>query len=131
MEPDGRCGRYREQMARVLALIILLATACGPGGPPSHAADITGLITKVTDVSGGLQLLVEEVPSDTAGSAKAAVRTDGSTTWFTQMSGLPVEQGGLARAKVGARVSVWFDGPVAMSYPVQGKAATVLVLAFN
>jgi uncharacterized protein DUF3221 len=114
-------------MLRWLALVALLAAACGPSGPPARTADITGLITKVTEVSGRLQLLVEEIPNDAAGSAKALVRTDGSTSWFTQIPGLAIEQGGLARAKVGARVSVWFDGPVATSYPVQGKAAVVLV----
>jgi hypothetical protein len=33
----------------------------------------------------------------------------------------------LSQITVGSRVSVWFDGPVAESYPVQGHAGTVLL----
>ncbi len=107
----------------LLVPIVFLLAACA-SSPPTRAPDITGEITRLTDVSGGLQLLVETVPSDTAGSAKASVRTDSSTRWFAGSATYDASQ-----LRQGMRVSVWFDGPVAMSYPVQAKAADVLVLS--
>lgn len=108
-----------------LVLLALAFAGCGPASAPTRPADITGIVTRVSAATGGLQLLVEEDPSDTAGSAKASVRTDASTRWFIT--------GGAAfdpsQLRQGTRVSVWFDGPVATSYPVQAKGSDVLVLA--
>ena len=107
-------------------LLVLMALVLGgcAAAPPARPADITGVVTRLSTGSGGLQLLVEENPSDTAGSAKASVRTDGSTHWFSGGATFDPSQ-----LKQGMRVSVWFDGPVATSYPVQAKGADVLVLA--
>jgi hypothetical protein len=107
-----------------LVLLALAFAACDTASAPTRPADITGIVTRVSAGTGGVQLLVEENPSDTAGSAKASVRTDSSTHWFTG--------GGTfdpSHLKQGMRVSVWFDGPVATSYPVQAKGADIVVLA--
>jgi hypothetical protein len=91
---------------------------------PTRPADITGIVTRVSAATAGVQLLVEENPSDTAGSGKASVRTDASTRWFTGSGTFDPSQ-----LKQGMRVSVWFNGPVATSYPVQAKGSDILVLS--
>ncbi len=114
-------------MRLALLLSVVVAASCVPAAPPSRAPDIAGKITRVTDTSGGVLLLVEA--ADTSGSQKASVRVDGSTRIFG---------GGISDAQrnatsgdlvTGMEVSVWFDGPAAMSYPVQAKAATIFVTA--
>lgn len=110
--------------AWLLVVVALALAGCGPASAPTRPADITGIITRVSAGAAGMQILVEENPSNTAGGAKASVRTDASTHWF-------VTGGGAfdpSQVKQGMRASVWFDGPVATSYPVQGKASDILVL---
>jgi hypothetical protein len=109
----------------LLFLLALALAGCGAASAPTRPADITGMVTRVAAGTDGVQLLVEENPSDTAGSAKASVRTDASTHWF-------VTGGGTfdpSQLKQGMRVSVWFSGPVATSYPVQAKGSDIVVLA--
>ena len=58
------------------------------------------------------------------------MRTDGATRW----SGIAGAAGQLrtgapAGVHVGMRIQVYFDGPSAMSYPVQAKAALISVLS--
>lgn len=115
-------------MRGLLLLSLVVACACASSSPPSRPADIGGEITRVVEVSGGIQMLVEAIPGDRTGGAKASVTTDGRTAWFAGLPGGRVEPGGLGVARVGARVAVWFDGPAAMSYPVQARAAAVQVL---
>ena len=107
-----------------LVLLALALAGCGPASAPTRPADITGIVTRVSAGTAGVQLLVEENPSDTAGSAKASVRTDASTHWFTGSGTFDPSQ-----LKQGMRVSVWSDGPVATSYPVQAKGSDILVLS--
>lgn len=107
-----------------LVLLALVLAGCGPAAAPTRPADITGIVTRVSAGTGGVQLLVEENPADTAGSAKASVRTDASTHWFQGSAAFDPSQ-----LKQGMRVSVWFDGPVATSYPVQAKGSDIVVLA--
>ena len=38
-------------------------------------------------------------------------------------------RGAVSDLVAGARVAVWFDGPVAESYPVQAKAGAVQIIA--
>ena len=109
-------------MRALLVLSLLVAAACAPAGPPARNPDIVGVITRISN--DGNTILVEENPSDTAGSAKASVTIDGNTrVWnFVGPGAARIDAGKL---KVGLSVRVWFDGPVAMSYPVQGKAADI------
>ncbi len=116
-----------KRMALSLALVV--AAACAPPGPPSRTPDITGTITRITALADGVLLLVETVPTDTSGSPKAAVRVDGSTRIFG--GGVSESQRNATSADLvtGMEVSVWFDGPVAESYPVQAKAGIIFVTA--
>ena len=115
-------------MRLLLVLPLALVLACSRGDAPPQPPDISGEITQVTAIDGGLSLRVEETPNDAAGGAKALVRTDGTTRW----SGVPGATGELRTGapsgiRVGMRVQVYFDGPVAMSYPVQAKALLIFV----
>lgn len=95
---------------------------------PARPADITGQITRATtsvvDASRRITVLVEAVPGDVSGSPKALVTVDGSTRIFrANTKVLPKVEDLLP----GTTVSVWFEGPVAESYPVQGRAGTLLI----
>jgi len=72
-------------------------------------------------------ILVEERPADAAGSAKASVRVTGTTSLWKTVDGRQ-EAALVGDLREGARVQVWFDGPVAMSYPVQGTAKAIVIL---
>lgn len=109
--------------ALLLAAVVVGCTA----GAPARAADITGQITRATtgvvDGSRRIMILVEAVPSDVSGSPKALVTVDSGTRIF--------RANGTARVDdllPGATVSVWFEGPVAESYPVQGRAGTLMIM---
>jgi hypothetical protein len=85
----------------------------------SEAPSIRGTITrKVQD-----RLRVEEEPLDSSGSPKASVRITAATR-VVRSSG---ESAGRDDLRQGQRVSVWFDGPVQQSYPVQATAGAVRI----
>ena len=109
----------------VLVLVALLcAAACAPAaGLPARQADITGFITNMG--AGARTILVEESRDPNTG-AKAAVTIDDATRIWT-VNGQTVTRVAPDTLRVGASVRVWFDGPVAMSYPVQGKAADIAI----
>ena len=110
----------------VLLVLVLLSCA---DRTPSRAADIIGQITRATtsvvDGSRRIAILVEAVPNDLSGSAKALVTVDRSTRIFHANANVTAKVEDLLP---GATVSVWFDGPVAESYPVQGRAGTLLIM---
>jgi beta-N-acetylhexosaminidase len=107
---------------------MLLVVSCADRAP-ARAPDITGQITRattwVTDGSRRISILVEAVPNDVSGSAKALVTVDGSTRIFHANANVQAKVEDLLP---GATVSVWFDGPVAESYPVQARAGTLLIM---
>lgn len=117
-------------MGGVALLVALLvgAAACGGSGPPARPADLTGEITRVSGAPGRMVVLVEEHPGQASGDRKAAVTLE-STTRILRSSGGAPAPAGEAELRVGVRVSVWFGGPVAQSYPVQGRAEAVLINA--
>jgi hypothetical protein len=104
-----------------------LALGCARGGgdasPPARAPDIAGTVTHVSR-SGErtVTVRVEERPADVSGSAKASVRVTESTRVIR--GGRVVSE---REIREGARVSAWFTGPVAESYPVQARAEAVRI----
>jgi hypothetical protein len=122
----------------VLALVASLAAAGCSGAPgepdrpglspsvPEESPSIIGDVKQVEQGAGGPRILVEQVPTRSAGEPIAwitltarthvLVRADGQTT--TASAG---------EVAVGTRVQVWFTGPVAESFPVQAMAGTVLI----
>jgi beta-N-acetylhexosaminidase len=114
-------------MRPLAVLLALLVISCAER-VPARAADITGQITRATtgvvDGSRRIMVLVEAVPSDLSGSAKALVTVDRNTRVFHENASIVAKVEDLLP---GTRVSVWFEGPVAESYPVQARAGTLLI----
>lgn len=114
----------------ILAVALSLSvgvTGCGPS-LPDEPAGIEGVATSVDRSAGDGRLTVlVEVPEgvDAAGfvSDKASVRVLPETLVFTPGG----SQGDLELIEPGVGIRVWFEGPVAESYPVQGTASAVQV----
>lgn len=113
----------------VITLIVLLLSlgtiGCGRG--KVEQTGIRGYITKVTlDSSNKVSsFLVEgKAESDTMYD-KATVRINKDTRIYKGASGNKLSESDL---KEGMNVEVVFEGPVAESYPVQGKAKIIRVL---
>ena len=114
-------------MAARFALALLFLVACGAAGAPDTRPDITGTITRLTPAGSVGSILVEERPEQVSGSAKASVRvTEATTIWRT--AGTTTARGSFGELAAGLVVRVWFEGPVAESYPVQGAAKTIVIL---
>jgi len=96
------------------------SAATPQNGIPSENPSIRGVITAI-DASGRVR--VEENPSEDFGSAKAVVRITADTRVLNQ-SGSATKPEALS---VGMRVMVWYDGPVAESYPVQAAARVIVI----
>jgi hypothetical protein len=102
-------------MTRIFLLLLASLSCTGPAQQPS----IKGIITSRE----GDRILVEETPGDSAGSNQASVRLTPATR-VQQADGSPAQPNLL---EPGRRVSVWFEGPVLQSYPVQATAGTVRI----
>ena len=92
------------------------ALAVIPGAPPS----ITGTVTDVNDQR---RIRIEEQPAEASGSAKAVVRLADGAVIVTRAG----ERATFADIRTGTRVSAWFTGPVAESYPVQATANVIVI----
>ena len=116
-------------MRWAVLLLALILVSCAER-TPSRAPDISGQITRATtsvvDGSRRITVLVEARPSDVSGSPKALVTVDGSTRIFHANTKLSPKVEDLLP---GTTVSVWFEGPVAESYPLQARAGTLLIMA--
>lgn len=110
----------------LFALALLVATACG-GGAASRAADMTGFVTSVSGRADGVTVLVESDPSHPSIGDKASVAVTSSTR-ITRRSPSGEVAATFRDLVPGLRVEVWFDGPVATSYPVQGKAQALVIV---
>jgi uncharacterized protein DUF3221 len=109
-------------MRALLVLSVVVAAACAPSGPPTREADISGVVTQVSDDRA--TVLVEERPQDTAGSAKASVRITADTRLWTADG----RRASAADIVLGSNVRVWYDGPVATSYPLQAKGGDIALV---
>jgi hypothetical protein len=113
-------------MRPTLLALAVLVTSCG-GGAANRAADIAGIVTSVSGRTDGVTILVESDPSTPTSGSKASVAVT-SNTRVTRRA-----QGGDVTATLrdlvpGMMVEVWFDGPAAMSYPIQAKAQTLVIV---
>jgi len=127
----------RSAFVALTALLVLGAAVVGGCGgstaqpassataPPSTPADITGTIHDLTmnDATGLPTLLVVDDGAIKGSVDRASVTvTAGTVVW--QLKG---GKGTAADLGAGQMVSVWFDGPVAESYPVQAKAGVIRI----
>jgi hypothetical protein len=110
----------------LFALAVLAAAACG-GGAATRAADITGFVTSVSGRPDGVTVLVESEPSHPSIGDKASIAVTSSTR-ITRRAQSGEFAATFRDLVPGLRVEVWFDGPVATSYPVQGKAQALVIL---
>lgn len=113
-----------------ILLAAALAAGCGmPSGAtlPSEAPSFEGTIQQSSAIQGGRRILVEASPP-VAGKEPAAHVTVLSGAAVLAGSGGRIARASADELVVGARVRVWFTGPVAESFPVQATAGTVLIL---
>jgi hypothetical protein len=130
--------RYTRTALAVVTAALLLGAAVmgGCGGstaqpapsataPPSTPADITGTIHDLnTSAGSGLPvLLVVDDGAMRGASDRALVTVTPDTGVWLSRGG----KGAVADLQAGQMVSVWFDGPVAESYPVQANAAQIAI----
>jgi hypothetical protein len=125
----------RTALVVLTALLVLGAAVVGGCGgstaqpassataPPSTPADITGTIHDLTmnEETGFPTLLVVDDGSIEGSVDRASVTVTADTVVWMLKGG----KGTAADLGAGQMVSVWFDGPVAESYPVQAKAGTI------
>jgi hypothetical protein len=107
-------------MAVVLIAMASTVMSCSSGLPSTNPS-ITGTITEITSVPGGATLLVTGT-----GTQKSSVEVSATTEIFVD-TGTGIETGTLTDVVTGASVQVWFSGPVTQTYPVQGRAQSILV----
>jgi len=111
-------------LAAAAALTVALA-ACGPS-MPTDTPGIRGTITTLAPTDDGVSLLVEGGTQPAgAVSDKAQVAVDADTDLFAE-DGSTLS--GVDELAEGDEVRVWFEGPVAESYPVQGRAGALQLL---
>ncbi|MFO8060578.1 MAG: DUF3221 domain-containing protein [Bacillota bacterium] len=127
MEPKLNATWRRMIPVLLACLLLLLPGGCArvPGGEPDLRGEITSIGRAVG--SSAVQILVEARPGEEDGSDKAHVFVAGDRVVFRRVNG---SHRGAATADLeeGQWVQVWFDGPVAESYPLQGKARAVVIL---
>lgn len=108
-------------LASALVAGALLLSACSD--VPREPASITGTVSDIAQADDATTILV----TGTGQFEKASVLLDARTTMLRNTTS------GVAALRLyelvdGVKVSVWFDGPVAESYPVQAHAGTILML---
>lgn len=122
-------------MRRLVAIatgLLLLAgvVACGPKFP-TDPPGIEGIITNAQAGGDSVTILVEVPTDELPGPASSLIGIDKASVAVTtetllyDTDGDPVQ---MSRLDTGRRVRVWFSGPVAESYPVQGTASAVQLL---
>jgi hypothetical protein len=129
--------RLRDSAIAVVAALALagVAAACGghggsaspsPTAPPAVPADITGTIHDLArnEATGLPVLLVVDDGAMPGAPDRASVSVTADTVVWMLKGG----RGSAAALGAGQMVSVWFDGPVAESYPVQAKAGVIRIL---
>lgn len=140
-DPDVPRGDEEEMkrlsLAALAAAITLAACGGGPGEPqqprvlnatvPAEAASIIGEVTQVEGSGDGMRVLVEQVPTRSAGYPIAWVFVHPRTRILVRTGGGAATVGSRADLVDGARVQAWFTGAVRESYPVQADAGTLLV----
>ncbi len=98
-------------VALILA-ILFVPVGCGANTPDPYGGE-PSLAGYVMDARDDRILVVEAIPEDFPGEGGVNA---------AYVSDVP------SSIEVGQRVLIWFDGPVAESYPLQGKAGRVEVV---
>lgn len=121
-------------MKRILFILLTITLMAGATGctktsdsKPQEKIGIRGQITKVLvdDSKTVSAIMVEGKVEDDTIHDKAKVGIEKGTKITTGATGQKLSASEL---KEGTKVEVVFEGPVAESYPVQGKAKTIKVI---
>ncbi|HEU4882725.1 MAG TPA: DUF3221 domain-containing protein [Longimicrobium sp.] len=127
-----------KRLTAAFAVVACLAASpcsSAPGDPdggsltavvPTEVASIIGDIAQVERTDGRVRILVEQIPTRSAGYPIAWVAVNRGTD-VVQRAGGTLSRGSSGELAVGMRVQAWFTGPVAESYPVQATAGTILI----
>ena len=127
----------RWMMPAALA-VLLMSAACGggPGEPdgrgvsslalPAEMASIVGDVTQVEGSGDQRRLLVEQVPTRSAGYPIAWVSVTTRTRILVRSDG-QTSRASAGDLREGSRVAVWFTGGVRESWPVQADAGTIVI----
>lgn len=126
----------RLALAAALLVGVAVAACSAPGDPdppgsfslslPTEGPDIIGDVAQVESPGSAPRLLVEQIPTRSAGYPIAWVHV-GPRTRILARSGGQVTRAAAADLVDGVRVYAWFTGGVRESYPVQADAGTILV----
>lgn len=116
-----------RRLSLVLACIVA-SLGCGDDSAaptvPSGPAGITGRVTAVVAAGSYTGTIkVEAIPGNPNAGDKAIVTVPTSATILSVQR----QDVDFRALSPGQWVRVWFIGPVAESYPVQGRAATVVI----
>src|SRR5512133_2330065 len=101
-----------------IALVALALTGCSPGVPdsdPSMSGQIVGVLPG--DQLGSIAVEAPKAADVEYDRAVVAITSD--TTLFVETGAAGTEEIAFEDLAVGDEVDVWFEGPVAESYPVQ------------
>ncbi|WP_029214673.1 DUF3221 domain-containing protein [Kallotenue papyrolyticum] len=117
---------YPAQGSAAVILVLEPAATTTPaagGAVPDRDPDVIGTITQ----QDGQRVLIEEQPNVMEGD-KYWLTVTATTPVFADLNGTlhPRSAGDLA---IGQRVAAWVEGAVAMSYPAQGAAGALVILA--
>ncbi len=121
-------------MKRVVVLLVTLAAAaalavagCGPRRAPTDPPAIAGRITSVSANETGDAGSIMVEGSGSLGD-KASFKVPGTVAVLRQVKDGSIAAATFGDLQTGMRVSVWSEGPVAESYPVQATASVVLIV---
>jgi len=113
-------------LASVAAVVVATVIGCSPTLPADAPGVIVGTVTNLVPGDDRPASILVEEPAPAADGVldKAQVTIAPST----QVFGPDGAEAAASTIVQGATVKVWFEGPVAESYPVQGTAKAVQVL---
>ncbi len=113
-------------MALLAAMLVMVLGAAAPAVAQPLENSIRGSITEVS--RSAEVVLVEEDPSDESGSAKGEFAVTKETEILERRDG-KLAPASFEDLRVGQVVEAIYAGPVAESYPTQGIAGRIVILA--
>lgn len=115
----------------LLTAMLVMVVAVGVSVAVAQTEPVT-YVGYITSISGD-SVLVDEDPqdpvSDGAGSIKGYFTVTGGTEFFRLVGGDAVGPATFEELQVGQLVSAMYSGPVLESYPPQGGAGSITILA--
>ncbi len=121
--------KVRRTHTRGLALLAVLGIALATAAPALAEPSENSIRGTITEVSRSAEVvLVEENPSEESGSAKGEFAVSGETEILEQR-GQDLAPVSFEDLRVGQMVEATYAGPVGESYPTQGIADRIVILA--